>query len=122
LMGKPQGKRPLGRPRREWEYNIKVAVREIGYGVMDWIVLAQDRDQWRSLVNTRLAASQEGLSSVVLVSFGLCSVSHHRTGTSTPRPEFEFLVEDRASTGTDCFKLTIIFFLHIESHLKVQSL
>jgi hypothetical protein len=49
LVGKPGGKRPLGRPKRRWEDNIKMDLREIG---MDWIDLAQDRDQWRALVNT----------------------------------------------------------------------
>jgi hypothetical protein len=52
LVGKPEGKRPLGRPRRRWENNIKMDLREIGWGDMDWIDLAQDRDQWRALVNT----------------------------------------------------------------------
>jgi hypothetical protein len=52
LVGKPEGKRPLGRPRRRWEDNIKMDLREIGWGGMDWIDLAQDRDQWRALVNT----------------------------------------------------------------------
>jgi hypothetical protein len=52
LVGKPEGKRPLGRPRRRWEDNIKMYVREIGWGGMNWIDLAQDRDQWRALVNT----------------------------------------------------------------------
>jgi hypothetical protein len=52
LVGKPEGKRPLGRPRRKWEDNIKMYLREIGWGGMDWIDLAQDRDQWRALVNT----------------------------------------------------------------------
>jgi hypothetical protein len=47
--GKPEGKRPLGRPRRRWVANIKMDLREI---VMDWIELAQDRDQWRALVKT----------------------------------------------------------------------
>jgi hypothetical protein len=51
-VGKPEGKRPRGRPRRWWEDNIKMDLREIGWGVMDWIDLAQDRDQWRALVNT----------------------------------------------------------------------
>jgi hypothetical protein len=51
-MRKPEGKRPLGRPRRRWEDNIKMGIREIGWGVMEWIDLAQDRDQWRALVNT----------------------------------------------------------------------
>jgi hypothetical protein len=52
LVGKPEGKRPLGRPRRRWEDNIRMDVRDIGWGGMDWIDLAQDRDQWRALVNT----------------------------------------------------------------------
>ena len=51
LMGKPEGKRPLGRPRRRWEDNIKMALREVGGGG-DWMELAQDRDRWRALVNT----------------------------------------------------------------------
>jgi hypothetical protein len=52
LVGKPEGKRPLGRNRRRWEDNIKMDLREIGWGGMDWIDLAQDRDQWRDLRNT----------------------------------------------------------------------
>jgi hypothetical protein len=51
LMGKPEGKRPLGRTRRRWENNIKMDLREIGWRDMDWIDLAQDRGQWRALVN-----------------------------------------------------------------------
>jgi hypothetical protein len=50
-MGKSEGKRPLGRQRRRWVNNIKMDLREIGYDVMDSIDLAQDRDQWRALVN-----------------------------------------------------------------------
>jgi hypothetical protein len=52
LVGKPEGKRPLGSPRRRWEDNIRMDIREIGWGGMDWIDLAQDRDQWSALVNT----------------------------------------------------------------------
>jgi hypothetical protein len=52
LMGKPEGKRPLGRPRRRWEDGIRIDLREIGWGSLDWIRLAQDRDRWRALVNT----------------------------------------------------------------------
>jgi hypothetical protein len=51
-MGKPEGKRPLGRPRRRSEDNIRMDLGEIGWGDMDWIVLSQDREQWRALVNT----------------------------------------------------------------------
>ena len=51
LVRKPEGKRPLGRPRRRWEDNIKVDLQEVGCGGMDWIEVAQDRDRWRALVN-----------------------------------------------------------------------
>ena len=50
LMGKPEGNRPLGRPRRRWEDNIKMDIQEVGCWGMDWIELAQDRDRWRALV------------------------------------------------------------------------
>ena len=49
LVGKPEGKRPLGRPRRRWEDNIKTVLQEVGCGGMDWIELAQNRDRWRAL-------------------------------------------------------------------------
>ena len=48
---KPEGKRPLGRPRRTWEDNIKIDLQEVGCGGMDWIEMAQDRDMWRALMN-----------------------------------------------------------------------
>jgi hypothetical protein len=51
-VGKPEEKRPLGRPRSRWVDNIKMDLREIGWGSMDWIDLAQDRDQWSAIVNT----------------------------------------------------------------------
>jgi hypothetical protein len=54
LVGKPEGKRPLGRLRRTWVGNIKMDLREIGWDGVDWIHMAQDRDQWRALVNTVL--------------------------------------------------------------------
>jgi hypothetical protein len=82
LVEKPERKRPLGRPRRRREDNIKMYLRGIKWGGMDWIDLAQDRDQWRALVNTvmnfgfhkmgnsvQLAASQEVLRSLELVSY-----------------------------------------------------
>ena len=52
LVGKPEGKRPLGRPRRRWEDNIKMELQERGGGCGDWRELAQDRDRWRALVST----------------------------------------------------------------------
>jgi hypothetical protein len=52
FVEKPEGKRPLGRPRRRWADNIKIDIREIGWDGMDWIDLVHDRDQWRALANT----------------------------------------------------------------------
>jgi hypothetical protein len=52
LVGRPEGKRPLGRPRRTWDNNIKMDLREIGIDEANWIQLAQDRIQWRACVNT----------------------------------------------------------------------
>ena len=49
--GKPEGKRPLGRPSRKWEDKSKMDLKEVGWAGMDWIDLAQDRDRWRALVN-----------------------------------------------------------------------
>jgi hypothetical protein len=51
FVGKPEGKRPLGRPRRRWEDGIKMDLRDIGWGGVEWIHLAQDRDRWRAVVN-----------------------------------------------------------------------
>jgi hypothetical protein len=50
LVGRPDGRRPLGRSRRRWENNIKIGLQEVGWGI-DWIELAQDRDRWRALAN-----------------------------------------------------------------------
>jgi hypothetical protein len=52
LVGKPEGKRPLGRPSRRWVDNIRMDLGEIGWDGLDWVDLAQDRDQWWALVNT----------------------------------------------------------------------
>jgi hypothetical protein len=51
LVGKSEGKRPLGNPRSRWAGNIKMDLQEVGWGGMDWIELAQDRDRWQALVN-----------------------------------------------------------------------
>jgi hypothetical protein len=53
-VGKPEGRRPLGRPRRTWVDNIRMAFGEVGWGGVDWIGLAQDRNRWRALVNSVL--------------------------------------------------------------------
>ena len=52
LVRKPEGKRPLGRPRRRWDDTIKMDLEEVGRGCVDWMELAQDRDRWRALVST----------------------------------------------------------------------
>jgi hypothetical protein len=54
VVGRPEGKGPLGRPRLRWEDNIKMDLQEVGRGCGDWMELAQDRDMWRALVNTVL--------------------------------------------------------------------
>jgi len=54
LEGKPEGKRPLGRPRRRWEDNIKMDLKEVGGGCGDWMESVQDRDRWRALVSAVL--------------------------------------------------------------------
>ena len=51
LVGKPEGRRPVGRPRRRWENNIRMDLREVGCGFVDWMELAQDGDRWRALVS-----------------------------------------------------------------------
>jgi hypothetical protein len=51
LVGKPEGERPLGRPRRRWVDNIEKDLQKVGCGGVDWVCLAQDRDRWRALVN-----------------------------------------------------------------------
>jgi hypothetical protein len=52
LVGKPEGKRLLGRPRRRWQDGMRTDLKEIGWGSVEWIQLAQDRDRWRAVVNT----------------------------------------------------------------------
>jgi hypothetical protein len=52
LVGEPEGRRPLGRPRRRWKNNIKMDLRDVGWEGIDWMYLAQDRDRWRALANT----------------------------------------------------------------------
>ena len=81
LLGKPEGKRPLGRPRRRWVDNIRMDLQEVGYGYMDWIGLAQDRDRWRTLVSAvmnLLVPSNGGnfLTSCKPVSFSRRTLRH----------------------------------------------
>ena len=81
LVGKPESKRPLGRPRCRWEDNIKMDLQEVGCGGMDWIELAQDRDRWQALVNAVMylwVPSNVGnfLTSCKLVSFSRRTLLH----------------------------------------------
>ncbi|KAJ4450696.1 hypothetical protein ANN_02125 [Periplaneta americana] len=62
LVGRPEGKRPLGRPRRRWEDNIKMDLREVGYDDRDWLTLAQDRDRWRAYVRAAMNLRDSGQS------------------------------------------------------------
>jgi hypothetical protein len=89
VVGKTKGKRSLGRPRRRWVNNTRMDLREVGWGDVDWIGLAQDRNRWRDLVNvvinfrfhkmlgnyqvtTQLVASQVMLSSIELINYLWC--------------------------------------------------
>jgi hypothetical protein len=75
-VGKPEGRRPLGRPRRRWVDNIRIDLVEVGWGDVDWIGLAQDRDRWRVLVNSVLnlrVPQYSGKLSSVLTTLGLSS-------------------------------------------------
>ncbi|KAJ4436360.1 hypothetical protein ANN_18992 [Periplaneta americana] len=69
LVGRPEGKRPLRRPRRRWEDNIKMDLREVGYGGRDWINLAQDRDQWRAYVRAAINLRSAMLRPTVRMAF-----------------------------------------------------
>jgi hypothetical protein len=62
LVGRPEGKRPLGRPRCRRVYNIRIGLREIRWEDVDWMHLAHDRDQWRILVNTVMNLKRRGIS------------------------------------------------------------
>jgi hypothetical protein len=81
LVGKPEGKRPLGRPRRRWVDNIKMDRGEVRWGDVDWIGLAKDRNRWRALVNSelnlRVPRNAENLSSGLTSSGLLGSVQLH---------------------------------------------
>ena len=81
LVGKPEGKRPLGRLRRRWVYNIRMDLQEVGCGYMDWIGLAQDRDRWRTLVSAVMNFRVPGnagnfLTSCKPVSFSIRTLHH----------------------------------------------
>ena len=76
----PEGKRPLGRPRRRWVDNIRMDLQEVGCGYVDWIGLAQDRDRWRTLVsavmNLRVKNAENFLTSCKTVSFSRRNLHH----------------------------------------------
>jgi hypothetical protein len=74
-VGKLDGKRPLGRPRRRWEDNIKMDLRETGWGGMDWIDLAHYRDQWKALVNAVMNLRVPQNSGKFLSSCTICGFS-----------------------------------------------
>ncbi|KAJ4428274.1 hypothetical protein ANN_24291 [Periplaneta americana] len=91
LVGRPEGKRPLGRPRRRWEDNIKMDLREVGYDDRHWINLAQDRDRWRAYV--RAAMNLRGVSEVVLQTFRDDSEGHmYQFEIRNPGPEMTELL------------------------------
>ena len=76
LVGKPEGMRPLGRPRRRWVDNIRMDLQEVGCGYVDWIELAQDRDRWRTLVSAVINLRGNFLTSCKAVSFSRRTLHH----------------------------------------------
>jgi hypothetical protein len=84
LVGKPEGRRPLGRPRRRWEDGVRMNLGEIGLGDVDWIRLAQDRDRWRAVVsavmNLRVLAPR---SLFVCLFVSHCVTSGNKTERNT---------------------------------------
>ena len=80
LMGKPEGKRPLGRPRRRWEDNIKTDLREVGCDPRDWIALPEDRDQWRAYVRAVMNFRVPWKPSSIYI----CGLVAHAVRRSTP--------------------------------------
>jgi hypothetical protein len=76
LVGNPEGKRPLGRPRRRWVDNIKLDLQEVGCRGMDWIELAQDRDRWRAVMNLRVPLNVGNLTSCEPLSFSRRTMLH----------------------------------------------
>ncbi|KAJ4436645.1 hypothetical protein ANN_16776 [Periplaneta americana] len=71
LVGRPEEKRPLGRPRRRWEDNIKMDLREVGYDDREWINLAQDRDQWRVYVRAAMNLRDMGTARILILAIFL---------------------------------------------------
>jgi hypothetical protein len=94
LMGKPEGKRPLERPRRRWEDGIRMDLREIGWGSVDWIQLAQDRDRWRAVVsavmNLRVLAPRSSLVHLVIIRI------HTHGERARPRKDVFIFVKNRS--------------------------
>ncbi|KAJ4445576.1 hypothetical protein ANN_12257 [Periplaneta americana] len=86
LVGRPEGKRPLGRPRRRWEDNIKMDLREVGYDGRDWINLAQDRDQWwayvRAAMNLRAVAKQAASTATQCIAAAQGAAQHNSNKAS----------------------------------------
>jgi hypothetical protein len=107
LVGKPEGKRPLGRPRRRWEDGIRMDLREIGWGSVEWIQLAQDRDRWLAIVNTvmnlRVLAPRS-----LLVCFFVCLLIAH-------------LCQNIAFTNDVMRVITSnVLFIHAENHMSLN--
>ena len=122
LVGKPEGNRPLGRPRRRWMDNIRMDLQEVGCGYVDWIRLAQDRDRWRTLVsavmNLRVLWNEgKFLSSCKPVSFSRRTLHH---GVSTFITLISLEIRFHNSSPWESFVANTIFFSRLT--LKGQSL
>jgi hypothetical protein len=111
LVGKPEGKRPLGRPRQRWEHNIRIDLRETGWKVVDWVHLLQDRAQWRTPVNTEMnfrvpLKAGNFLTSWVTVSFSRRTLLHGITYFSRFRPPRKHTASQLQRSNGLCLKGT----------------
>ena len=98
LVGKPEGKRPLGRPRRRWVDNIRMDLQEVGCGYVDWIELAQDRDGWRTLVSAVMNLRVPWNAGNFLTSCKPVSCSRRTLHRAVSNSTFPFL------TSSTCFE------------------
>ena len=135
LVGKPDERRPLGRPRCRWVDNIRMDLLEVGCGYMDWIGLAQDRDRWRTLVsavmNLRVLWNAGNfLTSCKPVRFSRRILHHgvskyYSSGSHmllTAEAWFQYQGGGKSCTGKDCFLSTFsVFSYQLPVHLQFQS-